>query len=83
VASIKTDLMKRRPIGELYIALEDVDFTWRQEEVAMIAPRMALGYTDEYIAQAFERDLLEVELLRRSLQRDWENRKWRGEDGPS
>ena len=67
-----SELIRYRPKTRLYIALEDYDLSFHPEEVSMMLKLMLQGKSDEYIADAFERDVLEVKVLRLDLEHKYE-----------
>lgn len=46
-----------------YIALEDMDLDWKYDQVAKFDELWKNGYSLEYIAKKFKRDIDEVALL--------------------
>jgi hypothetical protein len=50
-----------------YIALEELDFTWNRQEVREFDELWNAGYSLEYIAEHFDRDVDEVAILAMDL----------------
>lgn len=66
----RIDRRKYRPRVTLYIALEDLDFSWFPHEVEKVRVLWGQGKSIYQIAKSFERDPDEVTLLIMSLARE-------------
>lgn len=64
-----TDITKLRPKEELYIALEELDFTWYTSQVDKVRQMWEAGEHIADIAEAVKRDQDEVAILLMSLSR--------------
>lgn len=57
------DKTKRCPVAELYIACEDMDFSWYQWEIDTVIEKWTNNHCITEIADALDRDCDEVAIL--------------------
>lgn len=63
ILGMERKYLKKRNNGAVYIALEEVDFTWIPKEVGQFDEMWAKGDSIFHIATVFKRKPLEVALL--------------------
>lgn len=65
----RLDLKKYRPAEPLYIALDELDFSWYRSEVEQVTECWARGWSVRQIAKRLKRDPDEVAVLIMDLAR--------------